>query len=98
MEIDLGRLDGFVSEPERNDGASDAILQKHHRRRVAQAMRGDMLAFERRTALGRQSGVFPDDALDRITTETAISVAPRTPRGDGNRAASVTIRAISSSV
>ena len=49
MEIDLGRLDGFVPEPERNDGATDAIVQKLHRRCVAQAVRGDMSSLERRT-------------------------------------------------
>ena len=75
MEIDLGRLDGFVPEPERNDGATDAIVQKLHRRCVAQAVRGDMSSLERRTALGRQYGVLPDNALDRVTAETAISVA-----------------------
>ena len=52
-----------------------AIAQKLHRRRVAQAMRGDMLALERRTALDRQGGVLLDDSLDRVTAETAILVA-----------------------
>ena len=34
-----------------------------------------MSSLERRTALGRQYGVLPDNALDRVTAETAISVA-----------------------
>ena len=33
------------------------------------------LYAERRTVLGRQSGVLPDNALDRVTAEMAISVA-----------------------
>ena len=65
MEIDLGRLDGFVTEPERDDGATDTFVQKLHRRGVAQTVGAHMLALEGRTALGRQSDVFLDDALDR---------------------------------
>ena len=75
MEIDLGRLDGFVTEPERDDGATDTFVQKLHRRGVAQTVGAHMLALEGRTALGRQSGVFLDDALDRVTAETTVAVA-----------------------
>ena len=83
MEIDLGRLDGFVTEPEGDDGATDTFAQKFHRRSVPQTVRGHILPVERRTEFGRQCDVLPDDALYRITAETAISVADEQRPVDG---------------
>ena len=46
MEIDLRGFDGFVPEPERDDGAPDAFVQEIHRRTVTQTKRRDMLDLE----------------------------------------------------
>ena len=75
MEIDLGRLDGFVTEPEGDDGATDTFAQKLHRRGVPQTVGGHILPVERRTELRRQCDVLADDAFDRVTAETAVSIA-----------------------
>ena len=47
LQIDLGGLNRFVSEPQRNHRAIDACLKKVHCRRMAQAVDSDPLLFQR---------------------------------------------------
>ena len=47
LQIDLGGLDRFVTEPQRDHRAIDACLKKVHGRRVAQAVDSDPLMFQR---------------------------------------------------
>ena len=46
MQIDEGRLDGLVAEPQRDHCPVDAVGEKVHGRRVSQAMGGDALVPE----------------------------------------------------
>jgi hypothetical protein len=47
MDVDLRRLDGFVTEPEGDDRLVDAVLQQLHRRTVPKDVGTDALARER---------------------------------------------------
>ena len=41
MQVNVGRLDRFVTEAQRDRGAVDAVLKQLHRRRVTQFFRGE---------------------------------------------------------
>ena len=43
MRVNVGRLDRFVTEAQRDRGAVDAVLKQLHRRRVTQHMRCDAI-------------------------------------------------------
>ena len=42
MDVDVGRVDVFVSEPQRDDGGVDPGVQQSHGGGVAQRVRGDV--------------------------------------------------------
>ena len=43
LQVDLGRIDAFMTEPERDDGGIDASVQQLHGRGVAQQVWCDFL-------------------------------------------------------
>ena len=75
MQVHPGRLDGFVTEPQGDDGAVDALVKKFHCGSVPKAVRAHALGFQGPAAIGCQRDILVDDALDRVTAETAVAVA-----------------------
>ena len=75
MQIDPGRLHGFVTEPQSDDGAVDAPVKKFHRGSVPKAVRAHTLGFQGPAAIGSQRDILADDALYRVTAETAVAIA-----------------------
>ena len=47
MQVDLGSLDGFVAEPERDHRLIDPVSQQLHGGAVAQDVRTDPAALQR---------------------------------------------------
>ena len=75
VEIDPRRLDGFMAEPQCDDGAANAPLKKLHCRGVSQAVRAHPLALQRLAAVGCECHVLVDNALDRVAAEACAPVA-----------------------
>lgn len=73
MQVDLGCLVGFVSEPESDHRAVDPGRQQSHGAGVSQDMRSDTFGTERRTATLRHEDVLVDQALDSIAAERCSS-------------------------
>ena len=73
MHVDLRRLYGLVSEPQRNDGSIHAVLKQFHRRAVAQNVWAYAFSNERGARLGSRQGVFSDDMFHGIATEPDAS-------------------------
>ena len=48
MRVNVGRLDRFVTEAQRDRGAVDAVLKQLHHRRVTELMRYDAILSQRR--------------------------------------------------
>ena len=71
MQINLGRLDALVTEPQRDHRCIDPCLQEPHRRRVSQNMGSHPLAVQRRTFARGDAGVFGQEALDRIAAQAS---------------------------
>ena len=69
MQIDLGGLGRFVTEPQRDDGCVDAGVQQRHRRGVAQGVRGDVLGCDRGAGRRGAGGVFGDQVCDRVAAQ-----------------------------
>ena len=74
MQVDVGRLDRLVTEPQRDDGAIDAVSKELHGSSVAKDMRTDALALQRRTLRGRDGRVLGEQLLQRITAEGTASL------------------------
>ena len=75
MEIPLSCLHRFVPQPERDHRAVHAVVKKVHGCGVPTDVRANFLPFEgRATPLG-QMGVFDEEALNRITAESAAADA-----------------------
>ena len=75
MDVDVGRVGVFVSEPQRDDGCVDAGVQQSHGGGVAQRVRGDVLVSERGTG-GRGGGYVCREPLsERVSAER--SAGPR---------------------
>ena len=69
MDVDVGRVDLFVSEPQRDDRGVDAGVQQSHGSGVAQRVRGDVLLSERGTG-GRGGGhVRREPLCERVSAE-----------------------------
>ena len=79
VEVDLGGLDRLVTQPERYHGAIVAGLEQRHSGGVAQDVRRDGLAADRRAAAARVVRILGDEALDGITAEPGV--APTRKRG-----------------
>lgn len=60
VQVDLGRLRALVAEPERNDSGVDTRGQEPHRGGVAQRVRGDVLAHQRRAGDARGPDVLAE--------------------------------------
>lgn len=76
MDIDVGRVDAFVSEPQRDDGGVDPGVQQSHGGGMAQRVRGDVLLLKRGTG-GRGGGYVCREPLgERVSTERTAG-----PRG-----------------
>jgi hypothetical protein len=73
VHVDLRRLYGLVSEPQRNDGSIHAVLKQFHRRAVAQNVWAYEFSNERGARLGSRQGVFSDDMFHGIATEPDAS-------------------------
>ena len=73
MEVHLCGLRGLVPEPECNHGAIHTMMKKVHGCGMSADMGGDLLLFERRATPHGQIGVFGEEILDRIATESAAT-------------------------
>jgi hypothetical protein len=69
MEIHLRRLHRFVTEPERNDGAIDAVAEELHRGRVSQHVRAHPFSFQGRAPSRGGLYVSSDEPFDRVAAE-----------------------------
>ncbi len=69
MEIDLGRLDGLVPQPQGDDCAVDAGVQEVHRGGVSQRVRRDFLVGQAWAIAGCGAGVLGDQKRDRVVAE-----------------------------
>jgi hypothetical protein len=72
MQVDLGRLDVLVTEPEGDDRGIDAGVQELHGGRVSEDVGGNLLGPQRRAGLGRQGHV-----RGRCSTASRLSARPR---------------------
>ena len=73
MQVDLGGLDAFVAEPERDHGDVDTAVEQLHGRGVPQDMWGEVLVVQRRAAPGRGGGVFGEQPGDRVGAQWSAS-------------------------
>ena len=73
MQVDLGGLDAFVAEPERDHGDVGTAVEQLHGRGVPQDMRGEVLVVQRRAAPGGGGGVFGE----RPATASVLNGRPR---------------------
>jgi hypothetical protein len=73
VQVDLGRLDRLVSEPERDDATIDASLQELHSRRVTQRVWRDSLVRERRAVRFRRGAVFGHQPFDGVWADGAAA-------------------------
>jgi len=71
VQIDVRRLDRFMTEPERDDGRVDPASKQVHGTGVAEHMRGHRLRRERRLMVGRQRGVVVEETLEGIRAEAS---------------------------
>jgi hypothetical protein len=71
VQIDLGGVDGFVPQPQCDDGAFDAGLEELHGRAVPETVRRDPLLLQGRHSLAGDRHVFADEILDGIDAEPA---------------------------
>ncbi len=69
VEVHLGRLRGFVAEPERDHAQVDAAVQQRHRGGLPQGVRRDDFLAQRGTGPTCGHGVPYDEALERIGAE-----------------------------
>ena len=63
----------LVSEPERDHGSIDAVLQKLHRCRVAQQMWCGLLVLQGWAVLVGSGGVPGHESLDGVATEVVAT-------------------------
>jgi len=66
VKVDLGRFAGFVAKPKGNDAEIYAALKESHGCAVAQGVRSDRLAIERRTGSTSGCDMFRDQPLQGI--------------------------------
>src|SRR5690348_5157184 len=69
MDVDLCRLDGFVTEPKGDYRLVDAILQQLHRGAVPEDVGTDALARERWARCRGCLTMLADEMLERITAQ-----------------------------
>lgn len=69
VDIDLGRLHGFMPKPERDHGLVYSVMKQFHRRAVPQSMRRNTFACEAWTRSGCREAVLAHQMFKRITTE-----------------------------
>ncbi len=69
MQVNLGRLDLLMAEPERYDGRFDPSTQQSHCGGVAQHVHADGFLTQRRTGGGRDLNVFGEPVFDGVTAE-----------------------------
>jgi hypothetical protein len=74
MQVHLGRLGGFMAQPQRDDREVDAVPEQGHRGGVPQRMRGHLLGLQRRTRSRRGGGVAGDQPLHAIGGECPRSL------------------------
>ena len=74
MEIDLGRLNALVAEPQCDHGSINARLQEPHRCGVPQHVRRDPLGAQGRARARGSASVLGQQTLDRVTAEGTRSV------------------------
>ncbi len=75
MQVHSGGLHGFVTKPQCDNGAVDALVKEFHRGSVPKAVRTHAFGFQGPAAIGSQRDILVDDALDRVTAETAVAIA-----------------------
>jgi hypothetical protein len=89
MDVHLRGFDGLVAEPEGDDGAIDAVLEKLHRRTMAQHMRCDAfplsqsrspLAVSYRIGLARSLRSLP---MHRTCAPARSTISPQDRRKAG---------------
>lgn len=71
--VDLRGFDGFVPEPERDDGAIHARLEEIEGHRVTQDVDGDPLVCQRRADLGGRRAMSAQPVLHAVGAETRAS-------------------------
>ena len=73
MDIDLRRLDRFMSEPERNDGLIDAMVEQLHGCTVAQGMWAYPLTGQAWAGARGGQTVFADQMFQGVTREWFVT-------------------------
>jgi len=83
VQVDLGRLGGFMAEPQRDDGEVDAAPEQGHRRGVPQRMRSHLLDLQRRTGPRSRRHVSCHKPLHTIGAEPSPTAYTRKQRISG---------------
>ena len=74
MQVNLGRLDRFVTEPQCGHGAVDAVLQQFHRHRVSEHMRCHAFLPQRRAGGPRHGQTLGHHLGQPVVAERAAAV------------------------
>ena len=72
VEVDLGRLDAFMSEPERDRRDIDAGLEQVHRAGMAKNVWSELFRLQRRASLLRGEAVTGDETSDSVAAERLV--------------------------
>lgn len=75
MQLLLRRLDALATEPQRNDGGFDPMLQQRHRGAMPEGMRRDSASLQRRARGAGRLNMSVDETLQCIRTEKAAAQA-----------------------
>ena len=73
IEIDLGRLDRFVPEPDRDKGSVDPGLEEFHRGSVPKDVRSDSLLGQRPAGLLGLGDMPGNQPLDSVGAEASAT-------------------------
>jgi len=83
VEVDLGGVDPFVSEPEGDHGGVDAGVEELHRGGVAECVERDLLGDEARASLRCGAGVFGEAVFDESVAAELFAAGGREEWGFG---------------
>src|SRR4030095_4349383 len=75
VQVHLSCFHRFVPEPEGNDGAVNAMLQKVHGCGMSKDMRRNFFGFEGGASRWGNVGLFSDETLDRIPAKSPAADA-----------------------
>ena len=71
MQVDLGRVDALVAEPEGDHGGVDAGVEESHGGGVAEDVQRHLLVVQARCVPGGVAEVFGEPTLERVAAESS---------------------------